>query len=216
VFQRRGGSPRTAVEQAIESVLKSLGDVNPLVEYWWREEWMSLELHRDIDEKRGQLQPEVPLIVPKNAHVLYLNCGVGVRGPTIVVHDKEQRADAQGKLIPEAPEAKQQQPFEKISLVPAVAGRLLRFDGSLLHAVPRPALAYMDEEEGGSNHELWTRRRPRDDSDPELTEYRRSVLLFNTWREDNESPLGVSSSLSYNFLVTAIAIEVVVVIFPMF
>lgn len=188
VFHRRSSAPRTAVEQAIESVLQSLEDMSPLVEYWWRDEWMSLESHRDIDERRGQQQPEVPLLVPKNAHVLYLQVGEGVRGPTIVLHDREDRADSTGNLIA-APVGQQQ--FDKISMVPAVSGRLLRFDGSFMHAVPRPALAYLDPEEGGSNLELWTRRRPHDDTDPELTVYRRSVLLFNTWREGNESPLDV-------------------------
>jgi hypothetical protein len=37
---------------------------------------------------------------------------------------------------------------------------------------------------------LWTRRRPVDGNDPELTVYRRSVLLFNTW---NEAPLEIST-----------------------
>jgi len=33
-----------------------------------------------------------------------------------------------------------------MAIIPAVKGRLLRFDGNLMHAVPRPALGYLDPE----------------------------------------------------------------------
>ena len=45
VYHRKN-KPRTSVEEAIESVLVSLHDESPMVEYWWREEWMNLEFHR--------------------------------------------------------------------------------------------------------------------------------------------------------------------------
>lgn len=54
----------------------------------------------------------------------------------------------------------------------------------------RPSLAYLDPIEGGSNLELWIRRRPIDENDPELSTLKRSVLLFNTWRE---APFEVST-----------------------
>jgi hypothetical protein len=63
-------------------------------------------------------------------------------------------------------------------------GRLLRFAGNRMHAVPRPTLAYLDPALGGSNDVLWTRkRRKADGSCDESTIYRRSVLLFNSWAE---------------------------------
>ena len=58
----------------------------------------------------------------------------------------------------------------------AVAGRLLRFPGGLLHAAPRPALDYLDAE-----HALWEVLTPR-----ALTESvtpGRAILAFNTWDE---------------------------------
>ena len=192
VYHRKN-KPRTSVEEAIESVLVSLGDKSPMVEYWWREEWMNLECHRDVDEKRGQYVLDVPLLVPENAHVLYLHVGSEVHGPTVILHDTQPRsASIDGSIVDISLSASdKQQQFDHMSVVPALSGRLLRFDGKLMHCVPRPALAYLDEEEGGSNLELWTRRRPSSDDDPELTVFRRSVLLFNTWRQNNESPMDI-------------------------
>lgn len=189
VFDRRTSPPRTAVEASIVAALRALGDDDAnIIEYWWREEWMHLELHRDVDELLARAHPDAPMRVPAHAHVLYLSVGDHVQGPTVVLLDTHPR-----KMLPDgslAPIASGQR-FSTIILVPAVVGRLLRFDGSLMHAVPRPALAYLDPEEGGSNLELWTRRRPVSDDDPERTVNRRSVLLFNTWKI--HAPLDVST-----------------------
>jgi hypothetical protein len=60
--------------------------------------------------------------------------------------------------------------------IPAVPGRLLRFEGDSLHAVPRPAnLWLLKFVQGAANYE------------PE-EEWGRSVILFNTW---DEPPLDV-------------------------
>ena len=85
------------------------------------------------------------------------------------------------------------QPIDELAIVPALTGRLLRFDGDIMHAVPRPALGYLDPEDGGSNLEIWSRtKRVEGVIDDESTIYRRSVLLFNTW---NELPLDVDTSI---------------------
>ena len=63
----------------------------------------------------------------------------------------------------------------------------------MFHSVPRPAMAYLDEEEGGSNHEIFTRIRKQEGEEEgeelknEKSIYRRSVLLFNTWSDDHVS-----------------------------
>ena len=123
-----------------------------------------------------------------------MHVGNEVQGPTVILHDTQRRVASSDGSIGDisGSTSSNQQKFDHISIVPSVVGRLLRFDGSLMHAVPRPPLAYLDEEEGGSNLELWTRRRPSTDDDPELTVFRRSVLLFNTWRQNNESPMDIS------------------------
>lgn len=108
------------------------------MEYWWREEWLSLDLHRDVDEELAK--DRNIFRYPQNAHVLYLSVGNEVNGPTIVI----QKQDFNDSSNPE----KIQSRFENITIVPALNGRLLRFEGSLLHGVPRPALAYLDHNEG--------------------------------------------------------------------
>ena len=160
--------PRTFTESVIDSLLSSTNDKSPIVEYWWREEWINLELHRDIDERLAL--ENGPVRFPDHAHVLYLSVGEEALGPTVLL---DNAVDDISKEI-----------FDSITVVPAVTGRFLRFSGDMMHAVPRPSLAYLDPEEGGSNRELWTRRRPVDQRDPELTVLRRSVLLFNTWTDN--------------------------------
>ena len=166
----RDSTPRTIVESVIHSLLTSINDVAPIVEYWWRDEWINLELHRDLDEKLAL--ENGPHRCPNHAHVLYLDIGELALGPTIVLTDS---VESNSKS------------FEKISVVPAVAGRLLRFAGHMMHAVPRPSLAYLDPEEGGSNLELWSRQRSDENSGLAT---RRSVLLFNTWTDS--APVDIS------------------------
>jgi len=120
------------------------------------------QAHTDVDETLAAEQ-EI-FRTPRHAHVLYLQVGSKVQGPTCVfdvTNGDELRRGA------------------TLTVVPAVAGRLLRFDGSLLHAVPRP-------------HDLWTlpfvsrqRREP-------AHEWGRAVVLFNTWPDASRPPLGVS------------------------
>ncbi len=63
--------------------------------------------------------------------------------------------------------------------VPAVPGRLLRFDGRDLHAVPRP-------------HDLWMLPFVRGGAKHEPEEvWGRSVILFNVWPGDEAPPLDV-------------------------
>ena len=65
-----------------------------------------------------------------------------------------------------------QQPKTEVITVPAVPGRLLRFNGTLLHSVPRPAdLWLLPFVQGAPKHE------------PEEM-YGRSVILFNTWLDN--------------------------------
>jgi hypothetical protein len=172
--------PKNVVESLIHSLLASANDMAPIVEYWWRDEWLNLELHRDLDERLAAQNG--PVRFPDNAHVLYLSVGKEALGPTILLHDAVE-SDKEGY-------------FDEISIVPAVAGRLLRFPGTMMHAVPRPPLAYLDPAEGGTNVELWTRRRPLDENDPECTVFRRSVLLFNTWTDPPSTQTSETTSAS--------------------
>lgn len=121
-------TPRTSIENTIHNILIQLNDSSEIVEYWWRDEWMSLEMHRDLDEKLGQ-QSNI-FKCPLQAHVLYLHVGSQVQGPTLVFTENSSFC------------------YDSVTVVPARTGRLLTFNGSLMHSVPRPSLAYLDPSEG--------------------------------------------------------------------
>jgi len=144
---RRGDRAGTILEAALDSVLTELGDESPYIEYWARAEWMHLAAHSDVDEYLQKRSGE--LRHPNFGHVLYIDVGDEVRGPTCVF--------AGDQLIS----------------VPAVAGRVLRFEGDLAHAVPEPS-------------DVWFRSFVS--KQPHTPARRRSVVLFNTW---DEPPLDV-------------------------
>lgn len=175
----------SVIERALDSILTELGDVvdetntNPTqyVEYWTRQEWRHIEAHADVDENlakdqdrgvfsnnggsqsqsQSEDQQNYSYRYPKNGHVLYLKIGSEVRGPTCVFPNLKSGGELQNSV--------------ELVTVPAVDGRLLRFEGSSLHAVPRPAdLWFLSFVRGASEYS------------PEET-WGRSVILFNTWTE---------------------------------
>ena len=174
-MDRRSVRPRTAVESAIETCLDTLGNQAPYVEYWWREEWICLEAHRDIDELLARDEDNSCTIkenirYPTQAHVYYLDVGNDVCGPTIVFHDDKDNGDYNEKV-------KTKSSLKACTVVHAKKNRLMRMKGDILHAVPRPELCYFNQDVGGSNNMIWTREKRECVPQPE----RRSVLLFNTW-----------------------------------
>lgn len=135
------------VEEFIESLLVEMGDEETKeVEYWGREEWLAVESHRDCDE--GAAARNVRRF-PVRVYIAYLDCEMDLIAPTMVWTPEE--GDAQ---------------LAKLVAVPAVPGRLLSFDGPLLHAVPRPACQYLGEP----------------DLDSTVAK-RRHVLVINTWND---------------------------------
>lgn len=151
------------LEIFLEQLLTSLNDDAPFVELWHREDWMVLDAHRDVDEILARRADEsYELRCPVHAHVLYIDIGLEVRGPTCLWLESAESARHIDTLI----------------TVPARSGRLLRFPGDAIHSVPRPTLCYLDPENGGSNVEIHSRKKGEVSNFPEL---RRSVLLFNTW-----------------------------------
>jgi len=151
------------IEQALNWILLQLypDPKGPLfyVEYWKRQEWFHILAHADMDEglRREQEQSGLygePFAHPETGHVLYLKLGKRVRGPTCVFN-----TTFGGDLV--------KQDATEMLVVPAVESRLLRFQGNLLHAVPRPA-------------DLWLAPTHEKVTEP-FEEWGRSVLLFNTW-----------------------------------
>ena len=198
----RSISPRSSIESVCNSILTTLNDDSKYIEYWWRDEWIHLDAHKDVDEHLAKKTSPPVIRYPLNGHVLYLDIGRDVLGPTCLFFEK---ASSVSSPTPSSSVSFPSLPISEMAIVPAVTGRLLRFDGDIMHAVPRPALGYLDPEDGGSNLEIWSRPKRIDGViDDESTIYRRSVLLFNTW---NELPLDVDTAIplgtkNYNEAIT--------------
>lgn len=163
----RAESPRSAVEMAVNTLCEGLEDESRYVELWHRSNWISLDAHQDIDEKLACEQGSYckdGFHYPEFGHVLYLDVGSKVQGSTIVFDDKEGKEWACGDC----------ERFDQAVAVPPVAGRLLRFEGQRYHAVVRPALSFFEPH----CYELHSNSRKE-----EPAEFRRSVLLFNTWEK---------------------------------
>ena len=129
--------PANAHEVLIESVLASLSDASRWVEYWGRAGWQAVPAHSDLDE--------VPLLAPRLnggeaprprfprwGHIVYLDVANSQPAPTVLYDDADDGRDPARR---------------RFYIVPAVPARLLRFDGSWVHAVPKPTAELLGERE---------------------------------------------------------------------
>lgn len=195
--------PLTPIEHAIDSALIELGDNTKRVEYWSRDEYMNIDVHADIDE--AMLEDEGVVRCPLVGHVLYLQVQTGLHGPTCVFPREQKGWDLR------------EENEKDLVVVPAVEGRLLRFPGSAMHAVPNPpdrwlmsrkeerALREEEEEEAAKDEDDddWD----EDDDDEDDEEVERSVLLFNTWPDDEPAPWGVNGDVATGALPEGIEIN---------
>jgi hypothetical protein len=157
----------SVVERTIGSILRNLGDDSQFTEYWTRQEWRNIHAHADIDEYLAKRHgTELDFRYPINAHVLYLQVGQKVKGPTCIFPGRRSGGDL---LRPTMHNSTGDGADVKLVTVPAVEGRLLRFNGDCLHAVCRPT-------------DLWLLNFVQGSPDfyPE-EDWGRSVILFNTW-----------------------------------
>lgn len=160
---RRDTSRRlTVLERVLDRILSEAGDASSAVEYWTRREWRHIEAHADVDEHGAKMGEEPRW--PRHGHVLYLQVGSEVRGPTCIfgpgVASGRDLTDLGNETV--------------VVTVPAVEGRVLRFSGDALHAVPRPAdLWFLPFVQGASKFV------------PE-EHFGRSVVLFNTWPDTED------------------------------
>jgi len=155
------------------------------------------------------LEDEGVIRCPLMGHVLYLQVKKGLTGPTCVFPSEQvgwNRNHTHEK---------------EMIMVPAVQGRILRFPGSAMHAVPKPPHRWFfsreeerklrDEEscEGDDDHDQeYLDEDDHDDDDydddddyydddeEEEEEVERSVLLFNTWPDDEPGPRGVNGDIA--------------------
>jgi hypothetical protein len=164
---------RTVIEVALCSILEQMGDESRYLEYWWRGDSKGMEVHRDVDEALCRSHRVGDIGVqrcPSHGHVLYLDIESGVRGPTCVWEEEPDHSDNAAILAAGArrdPRSGPPRSLSTLHVVPAVAGRLLRFDGASLHSVLGPKCALL-ETSGTAPI-------------PPGAGVRRAVLLFNTW-----------------------------------
>jgi hypothetical protein len=178
------------IEKALDSILTEIGDDSKYIEFWTRQEWRSIEAHADVDELLAKRQDaednsdQNSYRFPTNGHVLYLQRGSEVRGPTCVFPGRRSGGDLLRQRSREETIGGVAAEELEVVIVPAVPGRLLRFQGDYLHTVPRP-------------HDLWFRKfiKGAPKYSPE-DEWGRSVILFNTW--GNDPPLDVPAHLTEN------------------
>jgi len=177
VFDRQGGAKRGEVELLLDSILTGLSDDSRYVEWWTVTKWRSHELHRDVDEQ--QVFEQGVERHPRNGHVLYLYLDplVSERGGSTVVLSEDK---------------------SRLWICPPSPGRLLRFNGTLLHGVPRPTLEYVFNA-GAENLPLapplacLPSAMALGEDESLGGEGNRVVLLFNTWPD---APPAGSQSLA--------------------
>ena len=196
IFDRRASPDgRTVIERALASLLDALGDEAPYVEYWWRGEWKSIASHRDVDEtlclsRKHAGSANGVQRCPDHGHVLYVDVHDEVRGPTCVwVEEGSANRQTTGEEG-EDRRAGAPRPLRSLYVVPCREGRLLRFSGELLHAVPNPPCEWLVDEEsasdGGDTDDVTAGAAaaaaiaPGGVSTSEEPK-RRGVVLFNTW-----------------------------------
>ena len=194
----------TPLELAMESALEQMdgsftntknnGDDSPiLVEYWSRTEYMNMDAHVDVDEYMLQ---EGTIRYPQHGHILYLQISKDLQAPTCVFSN--QRVGWTGGQV-------------DLVTIPAIEGRLVRFPGDAMHAVPYPAhrwfltpeeLHILEEEEAEEDEDADDANDADDDEDEDEDDYEqedeeyddfgeaieRSVLLFNTWPITPKTP----------------------------
>lgn len=197
------------IEQTLDAIVREIksGDIGGcIVEYWTRQEWRHIEAHADVDENLSkqidkdssfdhnnhgnEMQCKYPRTYkpshghryPLYGHVLYLQVGSNVRGPTCVFPGQSSGGDLlrsihHVKSFADDDEEGGGENVVDAVVVPALAGRLLRFDGRDLHTVPRPTNIWMLPFVKGSR-----------EYEPEEV-WGRSVILFNIWpHPHNEDP----------------------------
>jgi hypothetical protein len=183
---------------------------------------MNIDAHADIDE--GMLEDGEGLRCPATAHVLYLIVEKDLKGPTCVFPTKRL-----GWTDDDDDDHDNDDGTEMV-VVPAVQGRILRFTGSAMHAVPKPATRWkyspseqrsfteqdkedpeealddemMDEDEDDDSDDYYD---DDDDGDDDDDEVERSVLLFNTWPDDEPPPRGVDPDYATGGLPDGMEVE---------
>jgi hypothetical protein len=218
-------SPLTPLEHAIHSILLELNDPCHIVEYWSRDEYMNMDAHVDIAEQElednNNNDNNLPRC-PSSAHILYLQIKQDLRAPTCVFPKKVIGWGSSTTTAADDDDDDDQNhhhdqnnnnnnnnkggggswvPVDLVT-IPPVQGRVVRFPGNAMHAVPYPADRWFmtDHEEMELRKEEEEEEEYDDDDDDDddfggehddEEEVERAVLLFNTWPDHAPPPRGV-------------------------
>lgn len=131
VYNRAAGA-FAPQELVIENLLTAMGmTCTKEVEWWGWSQWKTVEAHRDADEEAAASRGERRF--PTHSCLLYLSVEPGMFAPTVFWLPTNDRPSGGGSAKARS----------ALLAVPAVAGRLVLFDGDTLHGVPRPTLDWL-------------------------------------------------------------------------
>ncbi len=192
----------TPLESAIESILREIDpdELNSasdtvVVEYWTRQEYLNMDVHSDIDEEK--LERDSILRYPEYGHVLYLQAESQdtIFSPTCIFPGKSggwrERIKEEDNDNGEAHEE------TLLVSVPVVPGRLLRFPGSTMHAVPKPINRWFYSIEDQQEFDVM-------DEYGDEPGIQRSVILFNVWKLEGPKDVSLLDDDYYNSRLSAL------------
>ena len=176
---RRGEGPTNTQEHAIESLLVAMGDVATReVEFWSRDEWLGMEAHRDVDEEAACRNGE--LRMPSRVIIVYGECEAGLRAPTVLWGDNHICDDGDAASgTARVADGNDGGEGGLLVVIPAVPGRVLSFSGSLLHAVPKPAIEWLGSGWRGDGDAVG--QEVIEEEEEEEASSQRPVFILNCW-----------------------------------
>jgi hypothetical protein len=210
----------TPLEFAIDSILTNICNdtTTNIVEYWSRQDYMNMDVHCDIDEKLLEMNKRF-LRYPEFAHILYLTIQLPrsmSTAPTCIFPTKLggwKKVTTNATLLNSTTNTtgypdKYQSSVVDLVIVPAVSGRVVRFPGAMMHAVPKPSHQWLEasainvnrpynndsDRDASANDETDSDADDDDNDDSDDTnpaEVLRSVVLFNCWPNDRPPPMGL-------------------------
>jgi hypothetical protein len=207
----------TPLEQALGSFLTAYYDNNNddsntskdmVVEYWCRQEHLNLEAHADVDEvfferycnnnnnnnnnnnksdssSSSSRDDNSGFRYPTTGHILYLTKPTLGLGPTCVFPPDNASSNGTDDTNSRITES-----ISSVVTIPAVPGRVLRFPGNALHAVPKPADVWFSNDDDDHEEEEEEDADEDDDEDwddEDEDDEERSVILFNTWEQTDDN-----------------------------
>jgi hypothetical protein len=172
------------LEYAIDSILTNVCNdtTTRVVEYWSRQEYINMDTHCDLDEYT--LDEHETVRCPEWAHILYLVVQPNTTAPTCIFPKK------QGGWMTSLEEHDESvATILDLVVIPAVPGRLVRFPGNAMHAVPKPPHRwFMSQEEEAL---LRQQQQAEENVDSDVDRMDRSVILFNCWSNESPPPKGI-------------------------